>query len=60
VSSDPADIGHAGESVIGMDIEDIFEGQVCAKQVSGLRVYNTLWLARGTGRLQRVGSDARQ
>lgn len=54
VSGDPADIGHAGEPVIGMEIEDILDGQRCAEYVPSRRVYDTLRLSRGTGGLQGV------
>lgn len=54
VPSDPADISHAGEPVIRMDVEDIFMGEGCAEQVSGRRMYDTFRLARGARRLQRV------
>jgi hypothetical protein len=54
VSSNPADISHAGIPVIGMDIEDIFMRQAYAKQVPGRRVYDTFRLACRARRLQRT------
>jgi hypothetical protein len=54
VSSDPADIGDAGKLVIGVYIEDILNGQSCAEYVTGCRMYDTLGLASGAGRLRGV------
>jgi hypothetical protein len=54
VSSDPADISHAGKPVIRMDIEDIFMRQGYAKQVPGRRMHDTFRLARRARRLQRI------
>ncbi len=59
VSSDPADISHAGKPVIRMDIEDIFVGQGYAEQVPGRRMYDTFRLARGARCLQE-GSEVCQ
>lgn len=60
VSRDPANIGHAGKLIIGVDIEDIFYSQGRTEQVTASRVYDTLRLARGAGRLRRVQRHANQ
>jgi hypothetical protein len=52
VSGDPADIGGTGKLVIRVDIEDIFNSQGYAKEVPSRRMYETLGLACGAGRLQ--------
>ena len=54
MSSDPADISHAGKPVIRMDVEDIFMRQGYAEQVSGRRMYDTFRLARRARRLQSI------
>ncbi len=54
VSGDPANIGHAGEPVIGVDIEGILKGQSCTEKVPSCRMHNTLRLARGAGCLQGI------
>jgi len=54
VSGDPADIGDAGEPIIGVEIEHILNGQSRAEYVTGCRMYDTLRLARGAGRLQGI------
>ena len=54
VSGDPADIGGTGKLVIRVDIEDIFDCQSYAKEVPACRMYETLGLACGAGRLQGI------
>jgi hypothetical protein len=53
VSGDPADIGHAGEPVIGVDVEDVFQGEGSTEQIAARRVHETLGFARGAGRLSK-------
>jgi hypothetical protein len=51
VASDPTDIGHAGELVLGVDIKDILDGQGSAEEVTTSGVDDTLGLAGRTRRL---------
>jgi len=48
VTSDPTDIGHTGEPVLGVDIENVLEGQGSAEEVTTGGVDDTLWLASGS------------
>ena len=48
VARDPADISHASELVLGMDIEDVLEGQGSSEEVTSSGVNDTLWLAGGS------------
>jgi hypothetical protein len=52
VASDPADVGHAGESVIRVDIEDILDGQGGTQKVPSGRVDDTLGLSGRAGGLR--------
>lgn len=45
MTGDPADIGHASEAIIWMDVEDVLDGESGAQQVSTSSVDNTLGLA---------------
>ena len=45
VTSDPTDIGHAPELVLGVDIEDVLDGQSGSEEVSACGVNNTFGLA---------------
>src|ERR1700677_2078211 len=54
VSGDPTDIGHASKPVIRVEVENVFHGQGCTKQVSTCRVHDTLWLASRAGRLEKA------
>lgn len=45
MAGDPANISHAGEAVIGMDIKDIFEGDGSTEEVACGRVHETLWFS---------------
>lgn len=51
VTRDPADISHACEFVIRVDIKDIFDSEGCAKKISSCGVDDTLWFAGRSGRL---------
>ena len=55
MTGDPADIGHAGELVLGVDIEDVLEGQGSSEKVTTGGVNNTLWLASGSRGLRKSG-----
>ena len=54
VAGDPADIGHTSELVLGMDIEDVLEGQGSSEEVTSSGVNDTLWLAGGPRGLKEV------
>ena len=45
VASDPADVGHARKLVVGVDIEDVFDGHGGTEQVATRSVNDTLRLA---------------
>jgi hypothetical protein len=51
VSGDPANIGHAGELVIRVDVEDVFQGEGSTEQIAARCVHETLGLSRRAGRL---------
>lgn len=34
VTSDPTDVGHAGEAIFGVDVEDVLAGEGGAKEVT--------------------------
>ena len=51
MTSDPTDVSHAPELVIGVDIKDVFDSEGCAKKVPSRGVDDTLWFAGGSGRL---------
>lgn len=42
---DPANINHAGEAVIGVDVDDVFDGEGSAEEVTAGGVDDTLWPA---------------
>ena len=58
VSGDPTNIGHASKPVIRMEVEDVFHGQGCTKQISTCRVHHTLRLASRAGCLGKNCSDS--
>jgi len=41
VTGDPSNIGHAGELVIRVDIENIFDGDEGPEQIASSAVYDT-------------------
>jgi hypothetical protein len=53
VASDPADVSHASESVVGMEVEDILDGQGSTEQVAPSRMHDTFRLSRRTRCLQK-------
>ena len=48
VTGNPANISHAGEPVLGMDIEGVFEGHGCSKEVTCSGVDNTFRFTSGS------------
>ena len=48
---DPANVGHASELVIGVNVKDVFDGQSSAKEVATSGVHDTLGLTGGSGSL---------
>jgi len=53
VTGDPADIGHTSEPILGVDIENVLDGQGSSKKVTSSGVDNTFWFASGTRGLTR-------
>ena len=53
MTGDPADISHAGELVLGVDIENVLEGQGSSEKVTASGMNDTLWLASGSGGLKK-------
>jgi hypothetical protein len=51
VTSDPADIGHARELVVGVNVKGVFDSHSSAKEVAAGRVYDTLGFAGRAGGL---------
>ena len=51
MTSDPTDVSHAPELVIGVDIEDVFDSEGCTKKIPSCGVDDTLWFAGRSGRL---------
>ena len=49
--SDPANVGHASELVIGVNVKDVLDGQSSAKEVATSGVHDTLGLTGGSGSL---------
>ena len=54
MTGDPTDISHAGELVLGVDIENVFEGQGSSEEITSSGVNDTLWLASGSRGLNEV------
>jgi len=54
VTSNPANIGHAGELVLRVDIEDVLDGQGGSKKVTGSGVDNTFWFTSGSRCLKEL------
>jgi hypothetical protein len=59
VTGDPADISHACESIVGMDIENVFHGQGRAEKVSAGGMHDAFWFASGSGSLQTNDDERR-
>jgi hypothetical protein len=60
VTGNPANVGDAGIPVLGMDIEDVLEGQGSTEKVTTGGVDNTFWLASGSRGLKRSRFAFRQ
>jgi len=45
MACDPADVGHAGEAVVGVNIKDVFEGDGSTDKVTCSRMNKTLWFS---------------
>jgi hypothetical protein len=54
VAGDPSDVGHAGELVLGVNIEDELDGKSSAEEVATGGVQNTLGLASRAGGLDVI------
>ena len=52
VACDPPDVGHAGELVVWVHIEDVLDGQRGTQQVATSGMNDTLGLTGGTRRLE--------
>lgn len=52
VASDPTNVGHAGEAVFRMNVEDVLDGESGAQEVASGGVDDALGLASGTGSLE--------
>jgi len=48
VAGNPANIGHTGELVLRVDIEDVLDGQGGSEKVTGGGVDNAFWFAGGS------------
>ena len=44
----PSDISHTGIFVVGMEIEDVLDGDGCTKKVAGSGMYDALGLTCGS------------
>jgi hypothetical protein len=53
VACDPANVGHAAESVIWMYVEDVLHSEGRAEKIATSGVDDTLGLASGTRRLRK-------
>jgi hypothetical protein len=51
VACNPANISHACETVVGVDVEDIFDSEGCTEEISACGVDHALRFARGAGGL---------
>ena len=56
VASDPAQVSHAAELIIWVNIEDIFHGHGRAEEETSDGMHDTLRLAGRTGSLQQLES----
>jgi len=48
MTGDPAYVCHAGETVVIVDVEDVFDGDGCAEEVATGGVDDTLWFTSGS------------
>ena len=53
MAGDPTNVGHAGEFIVGVYIEDVFDGQGGAEEVSAGGVDDALGLSGRTGCLEK-------
>ena len=53
MTGNPADIGHASEPVLGVDIEDVLDGQGSSKKITSSGVNNTLRFSSGARGLKK-------
>lgn len=53
VTGNPTNIGHAAEPILGVDIEDVLDGQGGSEKVTSSGMDNTFWFASGTRGLKR-------
>lgn len=58
MTSDPAEVGHAAELVVGVNVEDVLDGHCSAEEEATNGVHDALWLASGARSLQFIPSDA--
>ena len=54
MAGDPTNVGHAGEFIVGVHIEDVFDGQGGAEEVSAGGVDDALGFARRAGGLSGI------
>lgn len=45
MTGDPADVGHTGEPVLKVDVEDVLEGEGSPEEVATSGVDNTFWFS---------------
>ena len=51
MTGDPAEVSHAAEAVVGVDVEGILHGQGSAEEETTDGMHDTLRLASGAGSL---------
>lgn len=54
MAGNPADVGHAGEAVFRVDVEDVLDGESGAQEVASGGVDDALGLSSGTGSLSHA------
>lgn len=52
VASDPTDVSHAREFILGVNVKDIFDSQGSSEKVPSSSMDNTLRLSGGSGGLR--------
>ena len=45
MTGDPADVGHAGEPILGVDVEDVLEGEGSSEEIATSGMDNTFWFS---------------
>ena len=60
VAGDPADVSHASEAVVGVDVEYVFNGEGSAKEVPRRGVDDTLGLSGRARGLKKDIKDIHQ